>query len=87
MMFYSQRLPLIEPIHTVDCGTKKGCYRVPENCWEPYCEYIATWVHLGGNKYRFEMSATTQGTTDRYVSMAISDDTRWVCIDCAVMIM
>ncbi|XP_060073504.1 putative ferric-chelate reductase 1 homolog [Ylistrum balloti] len=71
------RLPLIDPINTRDCGTKKGCFRIPEGCWEPYCQYIATWVHLGGNRYRFEVGGITDGITDRYVSLAISNDIRW----------
>lgn len=76
----SQALPIIDPIHTDKCGIEKGCYRVPEGCWEPYCDYIATWRPLSrvGVEYMIEMSARVNGITDRHVSLALSDDTRWV---------
>lgn len=66
-------------INTEECGRVKGCYRVPEGCWEPYCDYIATWRRTAGNSYEIELGAMTDGVTDRYVAMAISDDIRWVC--------
>ncbi|KAJ8306229.1 hypothetical protein KUTeg_016774 [Tegillarca granosa] len=69
--------PLIAPIDTINCGSTKSCYRVPEGCWEPYCDYIATWQHLGSNQYRFEIGALTHGMGDRHVSLAISEDIRW----------
>lgn len=76
----TQALPVIDPIHTDKCGIEKGCYRVPEGCWEPYCDYIATWRPLSrvGVEYMIEMSARVDGITDRHVSLALSDDIRWV---------
>ncbi|XP_061175117.1 pikachurin-like [Saccostrea echinata] len=72
-------LPIIDPIHTDKCGIEKGCYRVPEGCWEPYCDYIATWRPLSrvGTEYMIEMSARVNGITDRHVSLALSEDIRW----------
>ncbi|KAK3089760.1 hypothetical protein FSP39_006280, partial [Pinctada imbricata] len=70
-------LPLIDPIHTDTCGTEKGCYRVPEGCWEPYCEYIATWKLVRQGTYMIEMGGYMDGVTDKYVSLALSEDTRW----------
>ncbi|XP_050400921.1 ferric-chelate reductase 1 [Patella vulgata] len=71
-----QRSPprVIDPINTAECGNKKGCYRVPEGCWEPYCEYIATWKDMG-QIVLFEWSAITEGLEDRYVAIGFSNDT------------
>lgn len=75
----ANKFPLIPVIDTSECGVSKGCYRVPEGCWEPYCDYIATWKSNVANpsQYTIELGALTDGVTDRYVSMAISDDIRW----------
>lgn len=78
LYFTFQLPPLIAPIDTINCGSTKACYRVPEGCWEPYCDYIATWQHVGGNAYKFEIGAMTHGMGDRHVSVALSDDIRWV---------
>lgn len=64
-------------IDTSECGRVKSCYRIPEGCWEPYCDYIATW-RKAGLGYVIELGAMTDGYTGRYVAMAISDDIRWV---------
>lgn len=71
------KYPLIPVINTRECGVSKGCYRVPEGCWEPYCDYIATWKRNVANQYEIELGAMTDGVTDRYVAMAISEDIRW----------
>lgn len=68
--------PLIPVIDTSECGRVKSCYRIPDGCWEPYCDYIATWRKVGVG-YDIELGAMTDGYTGRYVAMAISDDTKW----------
>ncbi|ESP03638.1 hypothetical protein LOTGIDRAFT_237623 [Lottia gigantea] len=65
---------MIDPINTAECGKSKGCYRVPEGCWEPYCRYIVTWKDLG-KVVLFEMGAYTEGLDDKYIAIGFSNDT------------
>ncbi|KAL5016941.1 hypothetical protein ScPMuIL_006530 [Solemya velum] len=67
--------PAIDPIDTRDCGEFKGCYREPEGCWEPYCEYIMTFRTLD-DVIEFELGAQLDGIDGRYVALALSDDIR-----------
>lgn len=77
-MYIFQLLSAIDPIDTGECGESKSCYREPEGCWEPYCEYIVTWQNLG-EEIRFELGAHLDGLDGRYVAVALSDDIRMVC--------
>ncbi|XP_071119477.1 putative ferric-chelate reductase 1 [Haliotis cracherodii] len=65
---------IIDPINSAGCGKQKGCYRYPHGCWELYCEYIATWEDHGTH-ITFEVGAHTDGLDDRWVSLALSNDT------------
>ncbi|XP_025109765.1 putative ferric-chelate reductase 1 [Pomacea canaliculata] len=67
--------PKITPYINVDeCGLQKGCYREPAGCLEPYCEYIVTWQGTT-DKVRFELSGLTDSGQDRYIAVALSNDT------------
>lgn len=62
------------PIDTAECGQAKGCYREPVGCWEPQCEYIVTWQGIT-DKVRFELGGLADGAKDRYIAVALSNDT------------
>ncbi|KAH3696358.1 hypothetical protein DPMN_083822, partial [Dreissena polymorpha] len=68
---------ILAPIRTIDvtdCGSKKGCYRMPEGCREIECEYIVTWRNINAGTTEFEMSAITDGFNDRYFALGLSTD-------------
>ncbi|XP_052775405.1 putative ferric-chelate reductase 1 [Mya arenaria] len=64
----------IAGIDVSDCGTRKGCYRIPGDCREVECEYIATWKRLSDRTMQFELSAMTDGFNDRFFALALSED-------------
>lgn len=68
--------PPIAAIDVSDCGSRKGCYRIPEGCRELECKYIFTWKvnSADSRKMDFEMSAYTDGFNDRYFAVALSED-------------
>lgn len=70
----SERPQVLPPINTDNCGVSKGCYREPEGCWEPHCEYIVTWQGLT-DIVRFEIGGRGDSSLDRYVAVGLSNDT------------
>lgn len=69
-----KKAPRVTPYINVDeCGRSKGCYREPEGCSEPYCEYIVTWQE--DVKIRFELSGLADNAKDRFVAVGLSNDT------------
>ncbi|XP_076440456.1 putative ferric-chelate reductase 1 [Babylonia areolata] len=70
----SEKPFILPPINTDACGISKGCYREPEGCWEPNCEYIVTW-QANQDIIRFELGGLGDGAFDRYVAVALSNDT------------
>ncbi|XP_064604211.1 putative ferric-chelate reductase 1 [Liolophura sinensis] len=70
-----RRPPPIAPINTAECGEKKGCYREPDWCWEPYCDYLVTWRE-SGSVVVFEMSTRHDGFDDRWLAVGLSEDIR-----------
>ncbi|KAI8787006.1 ferric-chelate reductase 1 [Biomphalaria glabrata] len=70
---YHPQKQQISPINTDKCGDSKGCFREPEGCTEPNCMYILTWVDDSEN-IQFELGGLADGSNDRYVAFAISDD-------------
>ncbi|KAK7099857.1 putative ferric-chelate reductase 1 [Littorina saxatilis] len=62
------------PINVDDCGVTKGCYREPEGCWEPQCEYIVTWQGQT-DRIRFELGGLMDTSKDRFVAVGLSNDT------------
>ncbi|KAH9509737.1 hypothetical protein Btru_044379 [Bulinus truncatus] len=63
----------ISPINTDNCGESKGCFREPEGCTEPNCMYILTWTD-DAQFIKFELGGLADGSSDRYVAFALSDD-------------
>ncbi|KAK7495836.1 hypothetical protein BaRGS_00012826, partial [Batillaria attramentaria] len=69
-------MPKLTPfINVEECGTVKGCYREPAGCAEPYCEYIVTWREGLRGRIRFELGGLADNAKDRFVAVAISNDT------------
>ncbi|KAK3777706.1 hypothetical protein RRG08_021816 [Elysia crispata] len=63
------------PINVDQCGNAKGCFREPAGCVEPHCTYILTWNSEDSNYITFELGGLADTAADRYVAVALSDDT------------
>ncbi|XP_074645675.1 putative ferric-chelate reductase 1 homolog [Tubulanus polymorphus] len=63
-------------IDTSTCGVSKGCFQVPAGCSFTNCDYLLTY-QANGNNIVFELSSkVTSGTTEPYVAVGFSSDTK-----------
>ena len=68
-------VPVCHAQYTDDCGTLYGCLRVPQNCQNSNCQYVAKWQSSETFNKFILISLVNSSPYDSWTALAFSKDT------------